>query len=117
MLANIVEVQKTLGRWGLSAADQLAVLGLPANFSPSQHHLLSEEDRERVEARCSCVLSLDLALDVLYPSQELINRWLIQPSSHPLFAHHTPLELLKPGDLDKFRRIAQLMTAWSAGNY
>src|SRR5690554_4151425 len=116
MKANITEALEVLGRWALSEADQLAVLDLAANFSLGELHTLSQAELEQTTARCACVTSLDRSLGILYPRQELVKRWLTQPNSHPLFDHQTPLNLLKSGDLDVFREIAQLMSAWSAGN-
>ena len=113
----IIDSKEVFGRWELSKADQLAVLGLPANFSLSELHTLDQTEVEQVTARSACITSLDRSLNILYPSQDLVKRWLTQPNSHPLFDHQAPLDLLKSGDLDVFRQIAQLMSAWSAGNY
>jgi len=116
MLSLIEETREIFQRWELSASEQLAVLGQSADADFDRLSELEDQNSTQLIARCACLIALDRALTVLYPSQPLANRWLSQPNTHGFFNQQTPLDLLKTGELESLRYISQLMTAWSAGN-
>jgi hypothetical protein len=92
-------------RWGLSAEEQMTLLGITApstfyKWRNSPPRKLSPDLLERV----SYLLGIYKALHILLPDRDLADGWLRRPNAHPLYNGAMPLERLLSG------RVADLYT-------
>lgn len=85
-------------RWGLSAEEQMTLLGVSA---PSTFYKWRRDPPRRVAPdlleRLSYLLGIYKALHILLPDRDLADGWLCTPNAHPLFGGRTPLERMLSG--------------------
>lgn len=100
------------GVWGLSVADQRALLGWPA---ASTYHKYKARDHGALSydtlTRLSLILGIYKSLQVLYPDQRFADAWMRMPNSNPAFAGATPLSLAVNTGIDGLYRIRRLLDA------
>jgi hypothetical protein len=100
------------GIWGLSVADQRALLGWPA---ASTYHKYKAGDYGALSydtlTRLSLILGIYKSLQVLYPDQRFADAWMRMPNSNPAFAGATPLSLAVNTGIDGLYRIRRLLDA------
>jgi hypothetical protein len=97
------------GRWQLTNAEQMVLLGQPARstffaWKKDPATALSRDTLERI----SYVLGIWKALRILIPDEPQALAWVRNPNDHPLFAGRPPLAVLLQGrilDLADVRRL------------
>jgi hypothetical protein len=102
--------------WGLSTEEQRALLGWPPEstffkYKSGQPGTLSYDTLTRI----SLVLGIYKDLVILYPEQELAQRWVRLPNSNPLFGGRPALDLMTEGDIDGLYRVRRLLDARRGG--
>ncbi len=84
-------------RWGLSTADQAALLGLsPGSRATLARYRRGEPlaDQADLISRAGHLLGIHKALRILFPhDRDLAYRWVTTPNRR--FDHHTPLEIMR----------------------
>ncbi len=96
--------------WGLLVDEQRALLGFPA---PSTYHkykagqigTLSYDTLTRV----SLILGIYKALHILYPDDELADRWIRLPNSNELFGGRPAINLMMDGGIDGLYQVRRLL--------
>jgi Protein of unknown function (DUF2384) len=100
------------GGWGLSVAEQRALLGWPA---ASTYHKYKARDHGALSydtlTRLSLILGIYKSLQVLYPDQQFADAWMRMPNSNPAFGGGTPLSLAVNTGIDGLYRIRRLLDA------
>jgi hypothetical protein len=100
------------GTWGLSVAEQRALLGWPA---ASTYHKYKAGDYGALAfdtlTRLSLVLGIYKSLQVLYPERPLADGWMRMPNTNPMFGGATPLSLAINAGIDGLYRIRRLLDA------
>lgn len=98
------------GAWGLSVAEQRALLGWPAastyhKYKAREHGALSFDTLTRL----SLVLGIYKSLQVLYPEQGFADAWIKLPNSNPLFGGAPPLALMMDAGIDGLFKVRRLL--------
>ena len=91
------KIMASLDDWGLSAADQVAVLNLPDGTRTRKLRAYHEDtplpEDDNVEFRAVRLLGIIDALRTTYPKNEAMGgRWMKKP--HRRFQNRTPLQVL-----------------------
>ncbi|VAW65270.1 hypothetical protein MNBD_GAMMA08-2998 [hydrothermal vent metagenome] len=94
------KIMSTLDEWGLCAADQVIVLGLPEDTRTRKLRAFHENtplpEGESVEFRAVRILGIIDALRTTYPKNESMGpRWMKKP--HRRFQNRPPLQVLVEG--------------------
>jgi Protein of unknown function (DUF2384) len=102
--------------WQLSAEDQRALLGWPAEstffkYKAGQVSTLSYDMLMRI----SLVLGIYKDLQILYPEPDLAGRWVVLPNSHPLFGGKPALTLMTKGGMDGLYHVRRLLDGRRGG--
>lgn len=102
--------------WGLSVAEQRALLGWPASstfhkYKSGDHGTLSYDTLVRI----SLVIGIYSSLQVLYPEAALADAWVRMPNSHPVFGGRPALTLMVDGGIDGLHRVRRLLDARRGG--
>jgi hypothetical protein len=102
--------------WGLSVAEQRALLGWPAastfhKYKGGDHGTLAFDTLTRI----SLVLGIYKALQVLYPDAALADAWVKLPNTNPIFAGHSALTLMVEGGIDGLLQVRRLLDARRGG--
>ena len=102
--------------WGLSVAEQRALLGWPA---ASTYHKYKAGDVGALAydtlTRISLVLGIYQALQILYPEPGLADRWVKLPNSNPLFGGEPALTLMTKGGTDGLYHVRRLLDGRRSG--
>ena len=96
--------------WGLSVAEQRALLGWPAastyhKYKSGDHAALSYDTLTRL----SLVLGIYKSLQVLYPEPAFADRWVRMPNTNALFGGGPPIALMTDGGIDGLYRVRRLL--------
>lgn len=102
--------------WGLSVADQRALLGWPAastfhKYKAGDHGTLAFDTLTRI----SLVLGIYKALQVLYPDRALADGWVRLPNTNPIFGGRPALTLMVEGGIDGLLQVRRLLDARRGG--
>jgi hypothetical protein len=86
--------------WGLSAAEQMALLGVEARstFDEWKKEGSGRLGRDTLE-RIGYVLGIYKALQILLPDERIADAWVRRPNAHPLYGGRTPLERMLCGNV------------------
>lgn len=86
--------------WGLSAAEQMALLGVEAR---STFYKWKKEGSQRLGRdtleRISYVLGIYKALQILLPDERIADAWVRRPNANPLYGGRTPLDRMLSGNV------------------
>jgi hypothetical protein len=104
------------GLWNLNTEQQRALLGWPPEstffkYKAGQVGTLSYD----VLIRISLVLGIFKALRILYPEQDLADRWVTLPNSNPLFGGKPALALMMDGGIDGLYQVRRLLDGRRGG--
>jgi hypothetical protein len=98
--------------WGLSVAEQRALLGWPA---PSTYHKYKSGDHGTLAfdtlTRLSLILGIYKSLQVLYPEPAFADAWVRMPNSNPIFGGRRALDLMIDAGMDGLYRVRRLLDA------
>lgn len=102
--------------WGLSVAEQRALLGWPAastfhKYKGGDHGTLAFDTLTRI----SLVLGIYKALQVLYPDGTLADAWVKLPNTNPIFGGRSALTLMVEGGIDGLLQVRRLLDARRGG--
>ena len=116
--AGLRTFARIAGRWKLSAADAMALLGVE---SRSTYYELLKRARGSREVkglsrdqldRLSYVLGIREALMVLFPhSEETRDGWVSRANTAPMFGGRSPLEIMRPSMIGLYQTFAHLAAA------
>ena len=102
--------------WRLTVHEQRGLLGWPA---PSTFHKYKAGNSGTLSfdmlTRISLILGIYKALHILYPDEELADRWLRLPNSNPLFGGKPALDLAVDGGIDGLLQLRRLLDARRGG--
>ena len=112
----LVTFFKVAEAWGLSVADQRALLGWPAastfhKYKGGEHGTLAFDTLTRI----SLVLGIYKALQVLYPDVTLADGWVRLPNTNPIFGGRPALTLMVEGGIDGLLQVRRLLDARRGG--
>lgn len=98
--------------WGLSVADQRALLGWPPSstfhkYKSGNGGVLSFDTLTRV----SLVLGIFKALEILYPERSFADRWMQMPNANAMFGGQSPLAFIADTGLDGLLQVRRLLDA------
>ena len=98
--------------WNLQNEDQRALLGWPAestfyNYKGGRTGALAYDTLMRI----SLILGIYKDLHILYPEDDLANRWVMLPNSNPLFGGRPAFALMKDGGMDGLYQVRRLLDA------
>lgn len=98
--------------WGLSVADQRALLGWPPTstfhkYKSGDAGLLSLDTLTRI----SLVLGIFKALEILYPERPFAERWMQMPNANAMFGGRTPLAFIANAGIDGLFQVRRLLDA------
>lgn len=98
--------------WGLSVAEQRALLGWPASstfhkYKSGQIGVLPYD----MLARVSLVLGIYKALHILYPDDRLADGWVKLPNNNLLFGGRPALNFMVDGGMDALLQVRRLLDA------
>jgi antitoxin Xre/MbcA/ParS-like protein len=96
--------------WGLSAADERALLGWPPTstfhkYKSGQGGVLSLDTLTRI----SLALGIYKALHLLYAEASFADRWMQLPNANPLFAGRSPVAFIGDAGVDGLFRVRRLL--------
>lgn len=96
--------------WDLNVPEQRALLGWPPTstfhkYKSGQSGVLSFDMLMRI----STILGIYKALHVLYPDEQLANRWVKLPNANPLFSGKPALSLMGDGGMDGLLQVRRLL--------
>jgi hypothetical protein len=96
--------------WKLTGDQQRALLGWPSestffNYKAGRAGTLSYDMLMRI----SLVLGIYKDLRILYPEQELADRWISLPNNNPLFGGRPALALMTDGGMDGLYQVRRLL--------
>jgi hypothetical protein len=102
--------------WNLTNEEQRALLGWPPESTFFKHKAgqtatLSYDQLIRI----SLVMGIYKALGILYPSQQLADRWVKLPNANPLFGGQPALTLMTEGGIDGLFQVRRLLDARRGG--
>ena len=102
--------------WSLTVAEQRALLGWPAastfhKYKSGDHGTLAFDTLTRI----SIVLGIYKGLQVLYPDQDLADRWVRLPNAHAMFGGRPALTLMVDGGIDGLLQTRRLVDARRGG--
>lgn len=102
--------------WQLNTEEQRALLGWPPEstffkYKAGQVGTLPFDMLMRI----SLVLGIYKNLCILYPEQELANRWIKLPNSNPLFGGKAALALMAEGGIDALFQVRRLLDGRRGG--
>lgn len=104
--------------WGLSQADQQALLGVPqSTYAQWLDGQVSDGLPKSAMERISHVLNIYAALHTLLPSPELADSWPHRPNSAPLFGGSTAIAKMLTGSLGDLQSIARYLDSQVAGDF
>jgi len=102
--------------WGLSVAEQRALLGWPA---ASTYHKYKAGDVGALAydtlTRISLVLGIYKALHILYPDTALADRWVKLPNANAMFGGAPALSFMVDGGIDALHQVRRLVDARRGG--
>ena len=102
--------------WGLSVAEQRALLGWPAS---STFHKYKAGDVGTLSydtlVRISLVIGIYSSLQVLYPEPAFADAWVRMPNSNPMFGGRPAVELMTSGGIDGLYRVRRLLDSRRGG--
>ncbi len=102
--------------WGLSVAEQRALLGWPA---PSTYHKYKAGNVGTLPydmlQRVSLILGIYKALHILYPQAEMADQWVRLRNSNPIFGGKAPIDHMADGGIDGLYRVRRLLDARRGG--
>lgn len=103
-------------RWGLSTAQQRALLGEPppSTFFKWKKQQGGNLPRDVLE-RISYILGIYKALQILLPDPERADRWITTPNSAALFGGGTALERMLAGNVGDLYAVRQYLDAQRGG--
>ena len=104
------------GKWKLDTKEQISVLGSPPQstfykYKSGDVGALSVD----VLTRISLVLGIYKNLHILFPDEQLADRWVKLPNANPVFIGRTPAEFMSQGDMDSLYRVRRLLDARRGG--
>lgn len=107
---------KIAEKWQLNIKQQQALLGWPApstyhKWKNGEHGSLSYDTLERI----SLLLGIYKALHILYPEEELADRWVNLPNTNPLFGGKPAIELMVNQGIDGLYTIRRLLDSRRGG--
>lgn len=99
-------------RWGLSAREQMALLGQPPRstffaWKKSARAVLSQDTLERI----SYLLGIWKALRILIPDDSQAEAWVKKPNDNPLFEGAAPIERMTRGRIMDLADVRRLLDA------
>jgi hypothetical protein len=102
--------------WGLSADEQMRLLGAPARstYFRWKKHGSDQLPRDTLE-RISYVLGIYKALQVLLPDAAAADGWVRRPNDAPQFGGRTALERMLSGNVADLYLVRQYLDAQRAG--
>jgi hypothetical protein len=98
------------GKWQLSAEEQRALLGWPAE-STFYKYKAGDVGTLAYDAliRISLMLGIYKDLHILYPERDLADRWVRLPNGNPLFGGQPALVMMTEGGIDGMYRVRRLL--------
>ncbi len=102
--------------WGLSIEEQRALLGWPPE-STFYKYKAGNVGTLPVDMlmRISLVVGIYKDLRILYPEEELANRWVKLPNSNPLFGGRPAIALMTEGGMDALYQVRRLLDGRRGG--
>jgi len=103
-------------RWGLTADQQMALLGMT---SASTYYKWKKEPPRKLSPdlleRISYLFGIFKALQILLPERALADGWLHRPNTNPLFGGRPPLERMLSGHVADLYLVRQYLDAERGG--
>lgn len=102
--------------WGLTAEQQMRLLGSPARstYFRWKKHGAEQLPRDTLE-RISYVLGIYKALQVLLPDPAAADAWIHRPNRAPLFGGGSALDRMLTGNVSDLYLVRQYLDAQRAG--
>jgi hypothetical protein len=102
--------------WNLGAEEQRSLLGWPPpstfyKYKAGEVGTLSYDTLTRI----SLVLGIYKALHILFPEEELADRWIKLPNSNPLFGGKPALSLIVDKGIDGLYQVRRLLDSRRGG--
>jgi len=93
-------------KWGLGERENLVLLGEPgrATYYNWKKGEVGKVSRDTLE-RLSHIVGIYKALQILIPDKGLADAWVKQENDAPIFAGHSPLQLMLNGQLADLYRV------------
>lgn len=105
------------GRWGLTGAQQMTLLGL--GNEKTLYNWKSRPEKARLTRdlleRASYILGIYKSLEILLPDAALADRWLATPNDNPLFNGTAPLDRLLAGQVMDLAVVRNFLDAERGG--
>lgn len=105
-------------RWGLSAEEQMTLLGFTA---PSTYYKWRKDPPRKLAPdlleRLSYLLGIYKALHILLPNRELADGWIRRPNANALFGGRTPLARMLSGRVADLFMVRRHLDAERGGWY
>jgi len=103
--------------WGLSANEQIVLLGSPARstyFKWKSAPATAKLPRDTLE-RLSYILGIYKALQILLPNPQSADSWIKKPNAAPLFAGRSALDRMLGGNVSDLVAVRQYLDAIRGG--
>lgn len=102
--------------WRLTNEEQRALLGWPPEstfykYKAGRVGTLAYDTLVRI----SLILGIYKDLHILYPENDLADRWVMLPNSNPLFGSRPALSLMTEGGIDGLYQVRRLLDARRGG--
>lgn len=102
--------------WGLSVSEQCGLLGW---IAPSTYHKYKAGKIGTLPfdslTRLSLIIGIYKALHILYPDNNLADRWVKLPNENPLFGGKPALSLMIDGGIDGLYKVRRLVDSRRGG--
>ena len=105
------------GRWSLTGAQQMALLGLSNEktlYNWKSHPEKAKVTRDLLE-RASYILGIFKSLEILLPDPVLADRWLTTPNDNPVFSGTAPLDRVLAGQVTDLALVRNFLDAERGG--
>lgn len=105
------------GRWSLTGAQQMALLGLSNEktlYNWKSHPEKAKLTRDLLE-RASYILGIFKSLEILLPDPVLADRWLTTPNDNPVFSGTAPLDRVLAGQVTDLALVRNFLDAERGG--
>lgn len=103
-------------KWGLGEKENLMLLGEPgrATYYNWKKGEVGKVSRDTLE-RLSYIVGIYKALQILIPDKRLADAWVKRENDAPIFAGHSPLQLMLTGQLADLYRVRAYLDANRGG--
>lgn len=103
-------------KWGLGEKENLLLLGDPgrATYYNWKKGEVGKVSRDTLE-RLSYIIGIYKALQILIPDKAMADAWVQRENDAPIFAGHSPLQLMLTGQLADLYRVRAYLDANRGG--